>query len=117
MQVGGGALMAVRMGALTATGGGVIRDVIRNELPLMLHREIYVSAALAGGAGLVVLRWLGVPDWAAVLGGAVLAFVLRGMAIALDLHLPVARVGTGGDDVRSAAWRDASGYWSGRSEG
>lgn len=88
---GYGALTAVLMGALTATGGGVIRDVIRNELPLVLHREIYVSAAIAGALGFVLLRGLGAPAPVTVVGAVALAFALRALGILFDLHPPVYR--------------------------
>lgn len=82
-------ITAVLMGALTATGGGIIRDVIRNELPLVLRREIYVSAAVAGAVVLVVLHELGAPAPLALAAGAAIAFGLRAVGIAFDLHLPV----------------------------
>jgi uncharacterized membrane protein YeiH len=82
-------ITAVLMGALTATGGGIIRDVIRNELPLVLHREVYVSAAVAGAIVLVTLHGLGAPAPLALGAGAAIAFGLRAVGIVLDLHLPV----------------------------
>lgn len=82
-------LTAILMGALTATGGGVIRDIIRNELPIILHREIYISAAFAGAAGVVGLHMLGAPAPLAIGVGAALAFALRAVGILFDLHLPV----------------------------
>lgn len=45
---------AVLMGVMTATAGGLIRDVLSNQIPLILRKEIYASACLAGG-GLMVL--------------------------------------------------------------
>jgi uncharacterized membrane protein YeiH len=84
-------LVAVLMGALTATGGGVVRDVIRNELPLVLHREIYVTAALAGAAICVALAELDVPLDGAMIAGFLGALALRAAGILMDWHLPTWR--------------------------
>jgi uncharacterized membrane protein YeiH len=59
LEAGAGPFIAVAMGVATATLGGVIRDVLGGEVPLILRKEIYVTAALAGAAafvGLVTLR-------------------------------------------------------------
>lgn len=77
---------AVLMAMLTATGGGVLRDVLASRVPLVLRAEI--NATAAGIGGLVV--WLAEPlslGAAALLGVAVTAGV-RLAGIALDLHLP-----------------------------
>ena len=47
---------AVLLGVVTATFGGVVRDVICNEIPLLLRKEIYALAALAGATVFVLLR-------------------------------------------------------------
>ncbi len=88
LESGARPLVAILMGVLTATGGGVIREMIRNEIPLMLHREIYMSAALAGSGVLVGLDSLGAPTWVAIWVGAGVAFALRGAGIVFDLHPP-----------------------------
>ena len=54
LQFGLGPFGAVLMGIMTATAGGVIRDVLSSRVPLILQREIYASACLAG-AGLMVI--------------------------------------------------------------
>lgn len=81
-------IVAVLMGALTAAGGGVIRDIIRNELPIVLHKEIYVTAALGGAAAFVGLAAWGLPKPAPMLGAIAVAFSLRALGIVLDWHLP-----------------------------
>lgn len=89
LREGAAPIVAVLMGAVTATGGGVIREVLRNELPIVFHREIYISAAVAGGATLVGLYHLGMNPWVAVIIGFLAAFALRAWGIAYDKHLPV----------------------------
>lgn len=51
---------AAGMGIITATFGGVIRDVLRNEVPLVFRKEIYATAALAGALILLGSDYLGV---------------------------------------------------------
>jgi uncharacterized membrane protein YeiH len=55
-----GAIAAVAMGVITATFGGIIRDVLGHETPVVLSREIYVTAALVGAIAFVALSGLGV---------------------------------------------------------
>lgn len=44
---------------LTATGGGMLRDILANEVPTVLTREIYASACIVGGGFFVLLNFLG----------------------------------------------------------
>jgi uncharacterized membrane protein YeiH len=67
-------LGACVVGALTGIGGGVLRDLLVGEIPVVLRREIYAVAALAGAVVVVVADRLG----AAGTGSAVLAAVLVG---------------------------------------
>ncbi len=46
---GSGPLVAVCMGVLTGVGGGIIRDVLAREIPMILRTEIYATACIAGG--------------------------------------------------------------------
>lgn len=52
---------AVIMGVMTGVAGGVIRDIVCNEIPLIFHKEIYATACIAGSLCLVLLRPLGLP--------------------------------------------------------
>ena len=79
------------MGVATGTFGGLMRDVVANEVPLVLKQgEIYATAALAG-AGAAVLAALVVPVGVALGLAAALVFALRAGSIALDWRLPVYR--------------------------
>jgi uncharacterized membrane protein YeiH len=79
---------AVVMGVLTATFGGVIRDVLAAEPSVLLRRELYVTAALVGAAAFVILQRLGVPILTASLAGFALAFATRAGAIVFRWTLP-----------------------------
>ncbi len=79
---------AVLMGVVTSTFGGVLRDVICNELPLILRREIYATAAAAGAAAFVALRVEGVWREPAVAAGVLVAFGIRAAALLVPARLP-----------------------------
>lgn len=78
----------VVLGTLSATFGGVARDVLAGDPPLVLHREIYVTAAALGAAVYVVLFYLGVAPAVGALAGVLAGFTLRALAIARDWSLP-----------------------------
>ncbi len=79
---------AVLLGVATATFGGVLRDVICNEIPLLLRKEIYGLAALAGAAAFVLLRMHGIWRDTALLAGMALCFAIRAASIARGWSLP-----------------------------
>ncbi len=86
---GASPLIAMLMGVLTASGGGLIRDVLRNQLPLILHRELYAIAALAGAAVMVGLARAGARIELAAAAGLIVAFAMRAAGILWHIHLPV----------------------------
>lgn len=79
---------AVILGVVTATFGGIARDVICNEIPLILRREIYATAAAAGAAVFIVLRMEGVWREPAFFAGALTCFAIRAAAILRGWSLP-----------------------------
>ncbi len=81
-------LPAVGMGVLTASFGGIVRDLLAGEPSILLRREIYVSAAALGAGTYVGLTLLGLSLWPAAIIGAAAGFGLRGIAIATGLALP-----------------------------
>ena len=91
LEAGAGPEVAVLMGTMTATFGGLIRDVVCTETPLLLKREIYATAAAAGAALYVAGRALALPDPLAMGLGLAFAFAVRGLALAWGLSLPVYR--------------------------
>ena len=81
-------LIVVLMGTITGVNGGILRDVMTAQVPLILRREIYATAAIAGIAVSQALHALGMPRiWAFVAGMAVVVG-LRLLAMRWDLHLP-----------------------------
>jgi uncharacterized membrane protein YeiH len=84
-----GALIAVIMGMVTGSGGGIIRDVFSAEIPLFFRKEIYATACLVGGGGYLLFLASGIPDSWAMLGGAGVTLLIRLAAIYWGLSLPV----------------------------
>ena len=83
-----GAVAALVMGVMTATFGGLARDIVGGETPLFLKQEVYVTAALAAGCAYVVLAAFAVPAlWAAIIAAPV-GFLVRAGGIAFNWTLP-----------------------------
>ncbi len=95
LEFGAPFIIAVFMGMVTATGGGVIRDVLTNTQPMILCGQPYATAALLGSLSYASLRYLGVPEIAADLVAFLAAFSLRASAIIFDI-----RMGPPGEFIR-----------------
>lgn len=100
LAAGGSPIIVVLMSAMTATVGGMIRDVLCNETPLILRREIYATAALGGGALYIMLSAAPFSDAAAAAGTISAVFVVRIAALRWGLHLPSFRVKDTGEEIR-----------------
>jgi uncharacterized membrane protein YeiH len=81
-------LVCIVMGALTATFGGVLRDVLAGEPSVLLRREITVSAALTAAGLFIALIWAGMEPWVAAGAGFLAGFVLRAGALRFGWSLP-----------------------------
>jgi uncharacterized membrane protein YeiH len=88
LTAGAGLSIAVVMGVATATFGGIIRDVLGGESPVILSREVYVTAALAGANIHVVLVSLDQAVTTASIAGFLGAFALRAAAMRYGWSLP-----------------------------
>ena len=76
------------LGVITAVTGGLLRDVLCQVEPVLLHRETIGTSALVGAAVFVSLISLGVAELPAVLIGGFLVIMTRVVSIQFDLHLP-----------------------------
>jgi uncharacterized membrane protein YeiH len=81
-------LVAIVMGIITATFGGIIRDILGRERSIIFSREIYVTAALGAAAGFVALDAMGITREIALAGGVVAGFLLRAGALTRGWSLP-----------------------------
>jgi len=79
---------AIILGVITAVTGGLLRDVLCQLEPVLLHRETIGTSAMMGAITFVALHQLEVTEnWAAIAGGVVVALT-RFISIHFDLHLP-----------------------------
>ncbi|MGE6783242.1 trimeric intracellular cation channel family protein [Ensifer adhaerens] len=97
----GSATVALVTGMLTATFGGVLRDMLAGEPSVLLRPEIYVTAALVGAGAFVLATVAGLPLVATSTIGVIAAFVVRGGALKFGWTLPTGKAlpGRDPDDV------------------
>jgi uncharacterized membrane protein YeiH len=84
----GSPIIAIVTGVMTATLGGILRDMLANEPSVLLRPEIYISAALAGAGAFTAVHATGQPLIVSASFGVVIAFALRGGAIHYGWTLP-----------------------------
>ena len=82
-------LVAVVMGVVTGTVGGILRDIVGGERSVILKPEIYVTACAAGATCYVALIAMSVSPTLAGTASFLVTFIIRGLAIAFDLRMPV----------------------------
>ena len=96
LELGHSPAIAMVMGVMTGTFGGLIRDILAGDIPLLLRREIYATAALSGSAVLVILDASGKLPGELVAAIAILVtLTIRLAALKWNLSAPVARFGNG----------------------
>lgn len=83
--------LGLMLGTMTGVTGGVLRDIVTAQVPLILRREIYATAAIAGVTLYLALQAIGVPREPAFGAGMIMVVTLRMLAIRWGLHLPVLR--------------------------
>ena len=91
LDAGAGALVAVVMGVITASFGGILRDLLGQEPSIILRREVYVSASVAGAVLFLGAEAAGLGREAAMALGITAAAGLRAAAIWGNWALPVYR--------------------------
>ena len=91
LSSGAGPLVSVMLGVTTGVAGGMIRDVICNEIPLVLAGEIYATAAFAASIAFLAATYLGIPRGFALAAAVVIGFAIRGAAITWNLSMPAFR--------------------------
>jgi uncharacterized membrane protein YeiH len=89
--LGFGPAQAVIVGAITAVGGGTIRDVLIRRIPSVLSSGLYAIPALVGATAAVVAEALGAGGAFTSVGAAVLCFVIRMVGVRFDLNAPSPR--------------------------
>ena len=81
-------IIAALLGVASATFGGIIRDILCRETPLILLKEIYATAALAGALLYACLAEFGVAPGVALAAGCTATFAVRALGLVHNLSLP-----------------------------
>jgi uncharacterized membrane protein YeiH len=79
---------AILLGVITAVTGGLLRDILCQLEPVLLHRETIGTSAMMGSMTFVALHQLSVTDNLAAIIGGVVVILTRFISIQFDLHLP-----------------------------
>src|SRR5690606_8176182 len=88
LDYGSNSIAAIMLGMFSAAMGGVIRDTLMNETPLILRKEIYASACLSADLLFVVLYHLEAPNAIITFCSALLVFLIRVISVKYRLSLP-----------------------------
>ncbi|WP_345950947.1 trimeric intracellular cation channel family protein [Mucilaginibacter sp. PAMB04274] len=80
--------ICVILGTITGCFGGVLRDILLNNIPLIFRKEIYATACIVGGVVYFALIPFMDPNWAKVIAIAIICSI-RILAVRYDLKLPV----------------------------
>lgn len=97
LMVTGSPIIAIVMGMLTGTLGGILRDVLAHEPSVLMRQEIYVAAAMAGAVTFVTARGTGLSVLLAAGAGFVIALGVRSGALHFGWTLPAYRSRPGRD--------------------
>ena len=89
LAAGFDASIAIIMGVITAVFGGVLRDIVINEVPLIFRKELYAMACVAGGGLYIILDDWGVNSHISGTACVLLIFVIRALAIKYSWSIPV----------------------------
>ena len=81
--------VAAIMGMFSAVMGGVIRDTLTNEIPILFRKEVYASACLAGAVLYLTLDYFGVVRNTNLLVSIALIIIIRLVAVRFKLNLPI----------------------------
>ncbi len=74
------------IGVVSATFGGILRDVIRNEVPLILRKEIYATACIIGGGALLCFDYVNLNELASLILTSLIVVTIRLTAIHYAIH-------------------------------
>jgi len=88
LNLGISPIVAILMGIVSAVFGGVIRDVLSNEVPLIFRKEIYATACLIGALVFLPLEWYFPAAFANILISIAVVIVIRYLAVRRKWELP-----------------------------
>lgn len=80
--------VCVALGTVTGCFGGITRDILLNNIPLIFRKEIYATACIIGGLVFLLLRYLAVEDTIVKVVSVAVVFLIRIIAVKYKLSLP-----------------------------
>ncbi|MEO9533766.1 MAG: trimeric intracellular cation channel family protein [Crocinitomicaceae bacterium] len=83
---------ALMCAMISATMGGLLRDVLCNDVPLIFRKEIYASAALIGAALYLLMTYLQLPNTLNLVSGILVVILVRVLAVQLKVGLPKIKI-------------------------
>lgn len=81
-------IISVAIGTMSASFGGVIRDILCNEIPVIFRKEVYATACIVGGVFYFTMLWLGFPSQLIYVLTATIVIGIRLLAVKYSLRLP-----------------------------
>ena len=90
--------IAIVMGTVTGSAGGVIRDILLNNVPVIFHKEIYAMASILGGCLYWLMRYLDIDVTICALVSFFVIVAIRLLAVKYHLSLPILPLETGSDE-------------------
>ncbi len=81
-------MMCVALGTITASFGGVIRDILCNEIPVIFRKEIYATACIIGGSSYFLLKLAPIDAAYAYIAAIVVIILIRLLAVRWHISLP-----------------------------
>ena len=81
-------VICVALGTMSACFGGVIRDILCNEIPIIFRKEIYATACILGATAYFVLHATPIPEGFIVIISGAIVFTVRFLAVYFKLSLP-----------------------------
>lgn len=87
-------IICIALGTITASFGGVIRDILCNEIPVIFRKEIYATACILGGITYFLLRELPIESNLVFVIAAIVVIITRLLAVKFKIALPTIYSGT-----------------------
>ena len=81
-------IMCIGLGTITASFGGVIRDILCNEIPVIFRKEVYATACIIGGASYFLFKMLPVDSAYAYIAAIFMVILIRVLAVKFKITLP-----------------------------
>ncbi|MCF6361401.1 MAG: trimeric intracellular cation channel family protein [Cyclobacteriaceae bacterium] len=82
-------IQAILIGTVTAIFGGVIRDILSNEIPLIFRKEMYATACILGGVFYLLMGYLNAPLWVTSVSTMLVVIAFRIISIKFKLSYPM----------------------------